>query len=78
MLPISIDTHEMMFMRQTSAKELWISFVEKAFAKFYNSYKALEMGSIAEVVALLQGGIYSTISHNIPIEQIASDITQYL
>ena len=46
---------ELIYARSTDANELWVPFVEKAYAKIYGSYDALVGGDIAEALRDLTG-----------------------
>ena len=49
------DSCELMYAQSTDSNELWVPFVEKAYAKIYGSYDALVGGDIAEALRDLTG-----------------------
>jgi hypothetical protein len=53
--PDTGDVCELMYAHSTDTNELWVPFVEKAYAKIYGSYDALVGGDIAEALRDLTG-----------------------
>ncbi|KAL1504086.1 hypothetical protein AB1Y20_010496 [Prymnesium parvum] len=51
-----------LFASSNGDREAWLMVVEKAFAKLHGTYAALEGGAVASALALLTGGVPSTLT----------------
>ncbi|KAJ3662394.1 hypothetical protein Zmor_006745 [Zophobas morio] len=49
--------NELVYLRSSDRREFWPSLLEKAYAKFYGSYKNIEGGQITEALEDLCGGL---------------------
>eukprot|EP00501_MAST-03F_sp_TOSAG23-6_P001186 GSMAST32.ASY1.ANO1.1230.1 assembled CDS len=57
LIPCSVTTRLPIFARNKAPNELWVVFLEKAYAKLHGSYAALNSGSVAEALVDLSGGV---------------------
>ncbi|GBG61738.1 hypothetical protein CBR_g23253 [Chara braunii] len=55
-VPCLPSTTKPIFARSTDGEELWVSLVEKAYAKLHGCYTSLEGGSVTEALVDLTGG----------------------
>ncbi len=60
----------LLFARSAEESELWVSLIEKAYAKLYGSYNALDGGLITEGITDLTGSLPSTIKFSDPEVQL--------
>lgn len=56
-LPISKDDRRPMFVRSSDIDEFWSPLLEKAYAKLYTSYEALDGGFFCEAMVDFTGGL---------------------
>ncbi len=54
-LPFSTLKHDWAFSHSSQKGDLWVSLLEKAWAKIHGNYQRIEQGSVGEAISALTG-----------------------